>query len=157
MPDQVFNQRISDCINEALSSLGPSFARVLYLNWKLERGFSEKDVATHPKEFSSFMTKMFGAIGASSIEAVILKKIRADFQLEEKTQQDLAVVLESARRKFESSPRVLCSACESGNHKNCESLWEIVLRSPDREVDLKPGEKVVQCCDRKLQWIIVES
>jgi hypothetical protein len=146
-----FNHQILDCINDALSTFGSNFTRVVYSNWNSDCRLSEIDIPSHTTEFSSLLKKTFGAAGGQTIEVVIVRTVKSFFQLNEDQHMDLSFVVDAARRRYEP-PKMVCAACEAGNHRECKKLWEIIVKSPSSETDLRPGERFVQCCDRREEW-----
>jgi hypothetical protein len=88
--DPDIEQRILQCIDEALGTLGSSGRKALLLHLEKNAGIKRKDISTKPELFCNELNMILGRRGAVLINKLIVKKLLTDFGLRQKSVLTLA-------------------------------------------------------------------
>jgi len=82
--NQDIEQRILQCVDEALGTLGKSGKKTLLLHLEKHAGINRKEIPTKPELLSNELNLILGRLGAVPIKKLIVKKLLADFGLRQK-------------------------------------------------------------------------
>ncbi|MGB8780413.1 MAG: hypothetical protein WCD81_07165 [Candidatus Bathyarchaeia archaeon] len=87
--DPDVEQRILQCVDEALGTLGKSGRKALLLHLEKSAGIKRKEISTKPELFCNELNLILGRQGAVLISKLIVKKLLTGFGLRQKS--DLTV------------------------------------------------------------------
>ena len=88
--DPDVEQRILQCIDEALGTLGKGGRKALLLHLEKRTGIKRKEISTNPEMFSEELNLILGRQGAVLVSKLIVKKLQTGFGLEQKSNLTLA-------------------------------------------------------------------
>ncbi|MGA3192542.1 MAG: hypothetical protein ABSD73_08535 [Candidatus Bathyarchaeia archaeon] len=91
--DPDVEQRILQCIDEGLGTLGKSGRKALLLHLEKSAGIKRKEISTKPEQFCNELNLVLGRQGAILINKLIVKKLLADFGLRQKLDLTLTETL----------------------------------------------------------------
>jgi len=83
-------QKILQCIDDGLQTLGDSGKKAIYYHLKKNFGLKRKEILKKPEKFCRGLTLMFGEEGADIIERWIVEKLRMTFNLKHRSKTTFA-------------------------------------------------------------------
>jgi len=83
--DTDVEQKILQCVDEALGTLGKSGRKALFLHLEKSAGIQRKEISTKPELFCNELNLILGRQGAVPIKKLIVKKLLTDFGLQQKS------------------------------------------------------------------------
>ena len=98
--DKGFNGRIIDCIDKALDTFGPGTKATIYYQLREIHGLTSLDFQSKPNVMIDHLREILGVAGSSLIEKLIVKEIKASFDLKMNDSTSLAEAIDKARKKF---------------------------------------------------------
>lgn len=78
-------QRVLECVDRGLASLGESSRQAIYWHFERSFGLTREEILRDPQEFKRVLEEMFG-IGARVLERLIVMEIRSEFKLPSKVE-----------------------------------------------------------------------
>jgi hypothetical protein len=88
--DQDVEQRILQCVDEALGTLGKSGRKALFIHLEKSAGIKRKEISTKPELFCNELNLILGRQGAVLMNKLIVKKLLTGFGLRQKSDLTLA-------------------------------------------------------------------
>ena len=85
MAEQSPEQKVLECIDRAVGSLGESSRQVIYWHLNILYDIKRIDIPKNPQKFRECLESIFGS-GASTLEVLIEMEIRSAFQIPNKAE-----------------------------------------------------------------------
>jgi hypothetical protein len=104
--DPDVEQRILQCVDEALGTLGKSGRKALLLHLEKNAGIKRKEISTNPELFSDELNLILGRQGAVLVSKLIVKKLQTSFGLRQKSNLSLAEAIKMIRATQEKPRHV---------------------------------------------------
>jgi hypothetical protein len=95
--DPDVEQRILQCVDEALGTLGKSGRKALLLHLERSAGIKRKEISINPELFSNELNLILGRQGAVLVSKMIVKKLQTGFGLQQKPNLTLAEAIKMIR------------------------------------------------------------
>ena len=96
MTQPSFEDKVLECVERGLSSLGESTRQSIYWHIEHEYGLKHEQIPGRPKEFTKALKTLFGP-GASSLERMIVREINSEFKITGSESFEKAVALARKR------------------------------------------------------------
>ena len=103
--DPEVEERILQCIDAALGTLGKSGRKALLLHLK-SACINRKEISTNPELFSKELNLILGRQGAVLLNKLIVKKLQTGFELRQKSNLTLAEAIKMIKATQEKPRRV---------------------------------------------------
>lgn len=103
-------QRILQCVDEALGTLGSSGRKALLLHLEKNAGIKRKEISTKPELFCNELDLILGRQGAILINKLIVKKLLTGFGLRQKSDLTLAETIKLIKATHEKPRHVAGSS-----------------------------------------------
>jgi hypothetical protein len=104
--DPDVEQRILQCINEALATLGSSGRKAVLLHLEKSAGIKRKEISTKPELFCNELNLILGRQGAVIVSKLIVKKLLTDFGLRRKSDLTLTETIKMIKATQEKPRHV---------------------------------------------------
>ena len=104
--DPDVEQRILQCIDEALGTLGKSGRKALLLHLEKRTGIKRNEIPTNPEMFSNELNLILGRQGAVLVSKLIVKKLQTGFGLQQKSNLTLAEAIRMIKASREKPRHV---------------------------------------------------
>jgi len=93
MENEEFENKIIECIDRGLESLGKSVKHAIYWHLEHNKNLKREEIPKKPEEFIKALESIFGA-GAEVLEGIIIREIKLEFGLSLKSNSLLEVIKE---------------------------------------------------------------
>jgi hypothetical protein len=104
--DPDVEQKILQCVDEALGTLGKSGRKAILLHLEKSACIKRKEISTNPELFSDELNLILGRQGAVLVSKLIVKKLQADFGLRQKSNLTLAEAIKMIKATQEKPRHV---------------------------------------------------
>ena len=98
-PVDNFQEKIGECIEVALDSFGSKLIELVKRSMEEEHGAVWQSLPDRTKDLESVLIDYFGLQASNGLKKLIAENIRARFDLQDESTEDLSLLIREARKK----------------------------------------------------------
>jgi predicted transcriptional regulator len=98
-PADDFQEKIGECIEVALDSFGSKLIELVKRSMEVEHGVVWETLPDRTQDLESVLRDYFGVEASNGLRKLIAANIRARFDLEDESNEDLSLLIREARQK----------------------------------------------------------